>query len=162
MSERRIEWTRRCVRPPKTEAVTETTTPTTITVTSIFDMGRGSSPDHDEPAVTVVLQSLDDEKCRAILTSLDEPKSANTLCEECGFPSSTMYRKLELLREAELVREYTEVRRDGPNATLYERDFTDISVGIDDSDEFTVTIDRPEERPEDRLATFWTEMRKES
>ncbi|ELY24485.1 hypothetical protein C500_18695 [Natrialba magadii ATCC 43099] len=73
-----------------------------------------------------------------------------------------MYRKLELLRDADLVKEYTEVRRDGPNVTLYERNFTNISVGIDEADEFTLEIDRPEESPEDRLATFWSEMKKES
>ncbi|ELZ00734.1 bacterial regulatory protein, arsr family [Natrialba aegyptia DSM 13077] len=90
-----------------------------------------------------------------------EPKSATELCKDCDLPSSTTYRKLKRLREAALVKEYTEVRRDGPNATLYERDFTDISISIDD-DEFTVSVERPKEDAEDRMATFWSEMKKES
>jgi DNA-binding transcriptional ArsR family regulator len=134
--------------------------PTGSTVST--EMARWSSDASDEPALSAVLQSLDDSKCRAILALLSSPKSASELCDECDLPSSTVYRKLELLRESALVREYTEVRRDGPNATLYERDFTDISISIDDSDEFTIDIDRPEEDAEDRLATFWTEMKKES
>jgi hypothetical protein len=73
-----------------------------------------------------------------------------------------VYRKLERLRDAALVKEYTEVRRDGPNATLYERDFTDISISINDAEEFTISIERPNEDAEDRMATFWSEMKKES
>lgn len=126
------------------------------------EMARWTSDTSDEPALPAVLQSLDDDKCRAILKLLDEPRSANELCEECDLSSSTVYRKLELLRESALVREYTEVRRDGPNATLYERDFTDISISIDESGGFTIDIDRPEKDAEDRMATFWTEMKKES
>ncbi|ADQ67170.1 helix-turn-helix transcriptional regulator [Halogeometricum borinquense] len=124
-------------------------------------MDRWSSEEPDDPALPTVLKSLDDDKCRTILTLLDNPKSASELCEECDLPSSTVYRKLELLRESMLVREYTEVRRDGPNATLYERDFTDISISITD-DEFTMAVSRPEEDPEDRLATFWSAMKEES
>ncbi|UHQ98170.1 helix-turn-helix domain-containing protein (plasmid) [Natrinema zhouii] len=127
------------------------------------DMVQGPSTDDDDPPVSVVLQSLEDSKCRTILTALCEPKSATKLCNECELPSSTVYRKLERLRDAALVKEYTEVRRDGPNATLYERDFTDISISIDDDDdEFTVSVERPDEDAEDRMATFWSEMKKES
>jgi DNA-binding transcriptional ArsR family regulator len=121
-----------------------------------------SSEDDDGPAVSAILQSLEDDKCRAILTTLREPKSATELCAECELPSSTVYRKLQRLREAALVKEYTEVRRDGPNATLYERDFTNISITIDDADEFAVSIDRPDDSAEDRMATFWSEMKEES
>ncbi|WP_081661628.1 winged helix-turn-helix domain-containing protein [Halopiger djelfimassiliensis] len=124
-------------------------------------MDRWSSEEPNEPALPMVLKSLDDDKCRTILTLLDEPKSASELCEECGLSSSTVYRKLELLRESMLVREYTEVRRDGPNATLYERDFTDISISVTD-DEFTIEVSRPKEDPEDRMATFWSAMKEES
>ena len=125
------------------------------------EMDRWSSEELDEPGLPTVLKSLDDDKCRTILTLLAEPKSASELCEECGLSSSTVYRKLDLLRESMLVREYTEVRRDGPNVTLYERDFTDISISVTD-DEFTIEVSRPKEDPEDRMATFWSAMKEES
>jgi predicted transcriptional regulator len=124
-------------------------------------MDRFSSDSLEEPVLSTVLQSLDDEKCRTILAQLDEPKAASDLCEECGLSSSTVYRKLELLRESMLVCEYTEVRRDGPNATLYERDFTDISISVS-GDEFSIEVSRPEADPADRMATFWSAMKEES
>lgn len=154
MSEEHSDWPRLSLIPSKTGS-TDSSTDTMVRWSS-------SSTECDEPALSAVLRSLDDGKCRTILKLLHGPKSANDLCGECDLPSSTVYRKLELLRKAELVREYTEVRRDGPNATLYERDFTTISIGIDDSDEFTIAVDRPEVDAEDRLATFWSEMKKES
>lgn len=128
---------------------------------SSTEMERWSSEELGEPDLPTVLKSLDDDKCRTILTLLTEPKSASELCEECGLSSSTVYRKLDLLRESMLVREYTEVRRDGPNVTLYERDFTDISISVTD-DEFTIEVSRPKEDPEDRMATFWSAMKEDS
>ncbi|AFK20180.1 putative transcriptional regulator, ArsR family [Haloferax mediterranei ATCC 33500] len=125
-------------------------------------MAHVSSDDLDGPVLPIVLQSLDDSNCRAILSQLDSPMSASELCEECDLSSSTVYRKLELLRDSALVREYTEVRRDGPNVTLYERDFTEVTIGIDDTGEFSLTVARPETDAEDRLATFWSAMKEES
>lgn len=124
-------------------------------------MDQWSSDESDGSALPTVLQSLDDSKCRAILALLDKPKSASELCEECELSSSTVYRKLELLRESALVREYTDVRRDGPNVTRYERDVTDISITISDN-EFTMQVERPEQDPEEKLATFWSAMKEES
>lgn len=129
---------------------------------TVTDAVQDSGEADDRPPVSVVLQSLEDEKCRVILTALREPRSATELCEDCDMPRSTVYRKLERLSEAALVNEYTEVRRDGPNATLYERNFSDISISIDDDDGFSISITRPTEDAEDRMATFWSEMRKES
>jgi DNA-binding transcriptional ArsR family regulator len=129
---------------------------------SSTEMARWTTDDLDSPSLPTVLRSLDDDHCRAILSLLDSPKSASELCEECGLSSSTVYRKLELLRESGLVREYTEVRRDGPNVTLYERDFSEITIGVDEDGEFTMAIARPETDGEDRLATFWSAMKEES
>lgn len=120
------------------------------------------SDEVDDSDLPAVLESLDDSKCRTILTQLDTPKSASELCDECGLSNSTVYRKLELLRDAALVTEYTEVRKDGPNATLYERDFTEISIGLDDAGKFTMSVRRPEMDAEERLATFWSAMKEES
>jgi len=47
-------------------------------------MDRWPSEELDEPGLPTVLKSLDDDKCRTILTLLAEPKSASELCEECG------------------------------------------------------------------------------
>ena len=126
------------------------------------ELARWTTDDADDASLPTVLRSLDDDHCRAILALLDGPRSASELCEECELSSSTVYRKLELLRESGLVREYTEVRRDGPNVTLYERDFSEITVGVDEEGGFTMTVTRPETDAEDRLATFWSAMKEES
>ncbi|GAA0238988.1 helix-turn-helix domain-containing protein [Haladaptatus pallidirubidus] len=136
--------------------------PTPHTTQTATDTVQKSATDENEPPASVVLQSLEDNKCRAILVALREPKSASELQSKCNLASSTVYRKLERLRESSLVKEYTEVRRDGPNATLYELDFTNISISIDRDDEFTVSVDRPKEDAKDRMATFWSEMKEES
>lgn len=125
------------------------------------ELARWTTDDADGASFPTVLRSLDDDHCRAILALLDSPQSASELCEECELSSSTVYRKLELLRESGLVREYTEVRRDGPNVTLYERDFSEITIGVDDGG-FTMAVTRPETDAEDRLATFWSAMKEES
>lgn len=113
------------------------------------------------PELPSVLRSLEDEKCRKILAALEGPTAATELCEACEMASSTVYRKLKRLREADLVREYTEIRQNGPNATLYERDFTHIGITVDDG-EFSISIDRPETDATDRMATFWSEMKDET
>lgn len=161
MGEERIDWNRLSLIPSNT-GPTDSSIKNETNVKTKTKMVRRSSNERDEPTLSAVLRSLDDGNCREMLKILHNPKSANDLCSACDLSSSTVYRKLELLRDAALVREYTEVRRDGPNATLYERDFTSVSIGIDDSDEFTIDIDRPEEDAEDRLATFWSEMKNES
>lgn len=148
MTEKNVEWDQLSLIPSRTRT-TDATTPASPSDTDTLS---------ELPAV---LRSLEDEKCRTILTTLDSPMSATELCEACEMASSTVYRKIERLREAKLIREYTEVRRDGPNATLYERDFTRIAIDIDDG-EFSLSIDRPETDATDRMASFWSEMKEES
>lgn len=145
MTERNVEWDRLSLTTSRTQTTDQVTPGDT-----------DASPDF--PAV---LRSLEDEKCRTILAALDGPTAATELCESCEMASSTVYRKLERLGEAKLIREYTEIRRNGPNATLYERDFTRIAIDIDDG-EFSLSIDRPETDATDRMATFWSEMKEES
>lgn len=147
MTENNVEWDRLSLIPTVSTTDTATSTPR-------------ERAQEDSPELPAVLRSLDDEKCRTLLGALDGPMAATELCDACGMASSTVYRKLERLREADLVREYTEIRRNGPNATLYERDFTHIGITVDDGD-FSIEIDRPEADATDRMATFWTEMKSE-
>ncbi|UPM44234.1 winged helix-turn-helix domain-containing protein [Halocatena salina] len=146
MTEKNVEWDRLSLIPSQVEM------PDTSTRTTTDDA-------HSD--LPTVLRSLNDEKCRTILLALDGPTSATELCESCEMASSTVYRKLERLGEAKLVREYTEIRRNGPNATLYERAFTRIAIDIDDGT-FSLSVDRPETDATDRMATFWSEMKEES
>ena len=68
-------------------------------------MGDNSVSSEDTPEVQDVLDALDDPACRAILQETIEPMTANELRGACDIPKSILYRKLELLSSASLVRE---------------------------------------------------------
>ncbi|WP_254821664.1 winged helix-turn-helix domain-containing protein [Haloglomus halophilum] len=118
-----------------------------------------SEPD---PPLGDVLTALDDADCRAIIRALDEPLSAGEVSERCDIPSSTAYRKLDLLTEADLLREATEVRPDGHHTTLYEVDFERVVIALDEDRSLEVGIDRPTRSADEQLAAMWKEVRRET
>jgi DNA-binding transcriptional ArsR family regulator len=126
-------------------------------------MGDSSTGD-DARVSESVLDTLGDESTRAIIEALSEPMTANELSEACDIPLSTMYRKLDRLAEADLVRESTEIRESGQHTTRYARDFTEVSVWVDDEEELVTTVERPaaEQTADQRLEELWTELREET
>jgi DNA-binding IclR family transcriptional regulator len=114
------------------------------------------------PELQLVLDALDDPDCRRIIRTLDEPKTAAQVSEDCDIPTSTTYRKLDLLSDASLLAEGTEVRPDGHHATRYEVDFERVVIELDEAHELDVSLVRPAQRPDERLASLWSEVRKES
>ncbi|PSQ00453.1 transcriptional regulator [Halobacteriales archaeon QS_4_70_19] len=119
---------------------------------------RSESP----PPLDNVLTALDDEDCRAIIRAIDEPLSAGEVSEQCDIPSSTAYRKLDLLTEAELLRKATEIRPDGHHTTLYDIDFERVVIALEEDRNLTVGIDRPTRSADEQLAAMWEEVRRES
>ncbi|WP_276260780.1 winged helix-turn-helix domain-containing protein [Haloglomus litoreum] len=118
-----------------------------------------SEPD---PRLEEVLTALDDADCRAIIRALDEPLSAGEVSERCDIPSSTAYRKLDLLTEADLLREATEVRPDGHHTTLYDVDFSRVVIALEEDRTLDVGIDRAKRTADEQLAAMWEEVRKET
>ncbi|MUW15038.1 helix-turn-helix domain-containing protein [Halorubrum sp. CBA1125] len=126
-------------------------------------MVRTPSRREDPPSVETVLDALADEAARRIVTALSEPKTASELSEECDIPLSTTYRKLELLTEASLLEESTDIRRDGQHTTRYSVSFDSITVSLDEDDrEFGVEFSRPDRTRDERLADLWSELREET
>jgi DNA-binding IclR family transcriptional regulator len=119
-------------------------------------------PGENLPDLQVVLDALDDGDCRAIIAELDEPMTATEVSEACDIPTSTTYRKLDLLSEASLLSEGTEIRSDGHHATNYRVDFEQVIFELDERRALDVAITRPARRTDERLATLWGEVRKES
>jgi DNA-binding IclR family transcriptional regulator len=113
------------------------------------------------PDLQAVLDALGDPDCRHIVESLDEPKTAAQVSEDCDIPTSTTYRKLDLLSEASLLAEGTEVRPDGHHATRYELDFERVVFELDDDRNLDVSLVRPARSADERLASLWGEVRKE-
>lgn len=127
-------------------------------------MVRDPLVDDDDPDSGTVLAALHDEDCRSILSELTKPRTARELLEQCDIPRSTLYRKLDRLSEATLVKEGTEIREDGSHANRYELDFEEIIIargGGDNEVEIEIEIERPAKRADERLAEMWSEVRRE-
>lgn len=121
-------------------------------------MKRNPANSSDSPDAEDVLSALDDEACRSILAALTEPMTASELTETHEIPQSTLYRKLDMLSQAALVREFVEVGTDGGKFTRYERDVTDVTISVEDDEGVSVSIERPPRRADQRLARMWTAM----
>lgn len=111
----------------------------------------------DAPVIQEILDALDDTDCRAILRATGEPKTATQLVEQCAIAQSTIYRKLNLLRQASLVREYVIINPNGGRVTHYERDVDDVTISMDD-DGISVRVDRPARNADERLTRIWSQM----
>jgi DNA-binding transcriptional ArsR family regulator len=131
-------------------------------------MVRDPSREEDPPSVDDVLDALADDDARRIVSALSEPKTASDISEECDIPLSTTYRKLELLTEASLLAESTDIRRDGQHTTRYSVSFETVTVSLDEGDdgeggrEFEIEFTRPERTRDERLADLWSELREET
>ena len=85
----------------------------------------------DQPQLQDVLNALDDPGCRTIVEQLTEPMTAKGISTRCGIPLSTTYRKLDLLSDASLVAERTEVGASGRHTAQYVIDFEEVRVALD-------------------------------
>jgi predicted transcriptional regulator len=116
----------------------------------------------DEPEFQAVVDALDDEDCHTIIEALDEPMTASELSDECDIPLSTTYRKLEQLTEASLLVEETQLRPDGRHTSQYRVNFEDVTIMLAEDNSLELRIARPPETPDERLASMWEEVRKET
>jgi DNA-binding transcriptional ArsR family regulator len=125
-------------------------------------MVRDPFAEDDLPELQDVLDALDDPDCRAIVRVLDEPMTADQIAENADVPLSTTYRKLDLLTEASLLEEGTEIRPDGQHASRYTVAFEEVIIGLAESREFEVDISRRPRTADERLANLWSEVQKET
>jgi len=121
-------------------------------------MGDSSASSMDPPELQEVLDALDDPDCRAILRETDEPMTANELTETCDIPKSTLYRKLDLLSSASLVREHDSISPEGGHLTKYQRDFEGVTISMNEDQTFSVEIEQPQRTADEQLTDIWSEM----
>jgi DNA-binding transcriptional ArsR family regulator len=121
-------------------------------------MGDSSASSEGSPTLQDVLDALDDPGCRAILRETVEPMTANELIDACDIPKSTLYRKLELLSSASLIREQDTINPGGGRLTYYEQAFDNVTISMDDVGTFSVEVDRPSQSTDERLADIWSMM----
>jgi predicted ArsR family transcriptional regulator len=96
---------------------------------------------------------LGDECVRTILVEAKkEPRSASELSDRAGVSEPTVYRRLERLREYDLVTEEIQPVTDGKNYKLYRTRLDGIELDLDE-DGFEITISR-RDRMRDRFVQF--------
>lgn len=114
------------------------------------------------PPMQAVLDALDDPACRTIIETVDTPMTASEISDVCDIPLSTTYRKLDLLTEASLLEEQTEIREDGHHTTRYVVAVESVELSLSEDGSFEVDIVRPPRSAEERLAHMWSEVQKET
>lgn len=88
----------------------------------------------EDPDIETIAGLLEDQTVREILTvTSQKPMSATTLKEHCETSGPTVYRRLDRLREADLVIEQTQPDPDGGHhRQLYEPNLNRITIELDD------------------------------
>ena len=77
-----------------------------------------------------ILSALDDGDCRAILRVLDKPMAPMELVQLCDVPPSTVYRKLNELKEASLVEKSFVGRPGKGHQHVYRRRIDQVQITI--------------------------------
>lgn len=119
-------------------------------------------PEGSAPDLQSVLEALTDPDCRAIVSVLSEPMTAEEISSAADIPLSTTYRKLDILTEAGLLEEGIKIRPNGQHATQYSVGFDEVRIGLSEDREFELDVSRLHQPAEERLATLWSEVQKET
>jgi DNA-binding transcriptional ArsR family regulator len=111
----------------------------------------------EDKSIEEILDTIGDEHARTVLASISlEPRSAKELADTCDLSLPTIYRRLELLEEHELVDQETVVAEDGNHYNVYECNFDSTVITLED-DEYQVRIYRRENVP-NRFSDLWDDL----
>ncbi|PSQ04955.1 transcriptional regulator [Halobacteriales archaeon QS_4_69_31] len=114
----------------------------------------------EEQSIEEILDTIGDEHARKVLAAISrEPQSAKELSEECDLSLPTVYRRIEMLNEYDLVKDQTLVAEDGNHYKVYESNFESTVISLED-DEYKVRIYREENLP-DRFSQLWDDLNPE-
>ena len=113
------------------------------------------SEECDEEAV---LELLEDDYARGILTETSaEPMSVKTLSERCEASEATIYRRIDRLKDCDLVEEQIRPRSDGNHYKVYRSRLETFAVSFEDG-EMRADIARTEEDVADRFTRMWEDL----
>jgi DNA-binding HxlR family transcriptional regulator len=111
----------------------------------------------DERSIEDVLDTIGDEHARTVLAAISrEPRSAKELNDECDLSLPTIYRRLEILEEHDLVTERRTVAADGNHYNVYECNFESTVIRLED-EQYDVRIYRKENLP-DQFTRLWDDL----
>ncbi|MDG5777438.1 helix-turn-helix domain-containing protein [Haloarculaceae archaeon H-GB2-1] len=110
-----------------------------------------------ERTIEEILDTIGDQHARRVLAAISrEPKSAKELEEECNLSLPTVYRRIEMLDEHDLVTDRTLVADDGNHYKVFESNFDSTLISLED-EEYEVQIYRNENLP-DRFEQLWDDL----
>lgn len=91
-----------------------------------------------------VVDVLADDYVKTILAQTrEEPKSVRALSEACGADPSTIYRRVERLREADLLEDHQQLDPDGHHYKVYSARLREVRIRLAENG-YDVEIDRRE------------------
>ena len=110
-----------------------------------------------DQSIEEVLNTIGDPHARTILAAISqEPRSAKQLAEELDISLPTVYRRIELLQEHDLITDKTLVADDGNHYKIHVCNFDSTVISLD-GDEYEVRIFRRENLP-DRFIQLWDDL----
>lgn len=110
-----------------------------------------------ERPIEDILDTMGDQHARRVLIALSQnEKSAKDLRDETGLSLPTIYRRIEMLKEHDLVGEKTIVAEDGNHYRVFECNFDSTLIRLSD-DEFDIRIYRTENLPS-RFDNLWDDL----
>ena len=80
-----------------------------------------------------LFEALADQRARELLLAASRSLTASELGERCSLPTSTLYRKLDALEAAGLLRVTSRRRTGGNHAKTYERRVETVEVSLSDA-----------------------------
>ncbi|WP_257297891.1 helix-turn-helix domain-containing protein [Haloarchaeobius sp. FL176] len=111
----------------------------------------------DERPIEEILDTIGDETAREVLAAVsEEPRSAKEVAEFCDLSLPTVYRRIEMLKEHELISSETLVARDGNHYDAFKSNFDATVIRLKE-DEYDIRIYRKENLP-DRFSSLWDEL----
>jgi len=114
----------------------------------------------DDKSIEEILDTIGDQHARKVLAAISrESRSAKELAAECDLSLPTVYRRLEMLQEYDLIVDRTLIADDGNHYKEYESNFESTVISLQD-DEYQVRIYREENLP-DRFSQLWDELNPE-
>ncbi|MDS0296616.1 ArsR family transcriptional regulator [Halogeometricum luteum] len=81
--------------------------------------------------------------------------TANELVNRCGILQSTLYRSLDVLGLAALLRERDKTNPSGGQTTYCKRAFDDVLISVEETGVFSVTVEYGSQTTDERIADIW-------
>lgn len=111
----------------------------------------------DDQTIEEILDTIGDTEARRVLAAVSrDTLSAKELGEELDLSLPTVYRRLEILQEHDLVTSRTLVAENGNHYKVFECNFNSTVISLDD-DEYNVRIYREDNLP-DRFSDLWDDL----